>query len=102
MAACSAGYLDGTPVLDINHLEESGGGPEVHVAKLVNVDRVVLTQSDNKCSVDVFEPTHALAMEGCKVVAKVMREAMLRRTRDLAATRAAERLYTFLVRRRFV
>jgi hypothetical protein len=31
-------------------------------------------------------------MEGCKVVAKVMREAMLRRTRDLAATRAAERL----------
>ena len=92
MSACSAGYLDGTPLLDINHLEESGGGPEVHVATLVNLNRVVLAQSDNKCAVDVFEPTHALAMEGCKVVARVMREAMLRRTKELAATRAAERL----------
>ena len=92
MAACSAGFLDGTPVLDINHLEESGGGPEVHVAALVNLNRVVLVQSDNKCAVDVFEPTQALAMEGCEVVARVMREAMLRRTKELAATRAAERL----------
>ena len=92
MASCSAGYLDGTCILDINHLEESGGGPEIHVASLVNLDKIVLVQSDHKCAIDVFEPTHALALEGCKVVALVMREAMLRRTKDLAATRAAERL----------
>jgi len=92
MAACSAGYLDSTTILDINKLEASGGGPEVHVASMVNVDKVVLVQSDNKCGVDVFEPVYHLALEGCKVVAGVMREAMLKRTKELAATRAAERL----------
>jgi exosome complex component RRP41 len=92
MAACSAGYLDGTPILDINGAEESGGGPEVHVASFAHIDRVVLCQSDTKCALDAFESTLALAQEGCKVVAAVMREAMLRRTKELAATRAAERL----------
>ena len=31
MASCAAGYLDGTPLLDLNYLEEGGGGPEVYV-----------------------------------------------------------------------
>lgn len=92
MAACSAGYLDGTPLLDINYAEEGGGGPEVHVAAQPNLDKVVLLQMDNKCAMDVFELTHQLALEGCKVVAGVMRDAMLKRTRALAAARANEAL----------
>ena len=92
MAACSAGYLDGTPLLDVNYAEEGGGGPEVHVAAQPNLEKVVLLQMDNKCAMDVFELIHQLALEGCKVVAGVMRDAMLKRTRALAAARANEAL----------
>ena len=74
--------------IDVNLVVlQSDGG-----VRAAAMNAAVLAQSDNKCAVDVFEPTHALAMEGCKVVARVMRDAMLRRTKDLAATRAAERL----------
>ena len=92
MAACSAGYLDGIPLLDVNYAEEGGGGPEVHVAAQPNLEKVVLLQMDNKCAMDVFELTHQLALEGCKVVAGVRRDAMLKRTRALAAARANEAL----------
>jgi len=33
-----------------------------------------------------------LALEGCRVVAQVMKEAMLKQTKSLAATRAIEAL----------
>ena len=91
MAACSAGYLDGTP--SSTSIRRGGrrrtGGAR---AAQPNIDKVVLLQMDNKCAMDVFELTHQLALEGCKVVAGVMRDAMLKRTRALAAARANEAL----------
>mgnify|MGYP001971694212 CR=1 FL=1 len=45
MAACSAGYLDGTPLLDLNYVEEGGGGVRVHVATHASRgDKVVVVQ----------------------------------------------------------
>lgn len=73
-------------------MQEGGGGPEVYVALQPNLNKVVLLQMDNKATVDVFQPVHELAMEGCRVTAGVMREAMLKQTRSLAATRAIEAL----------
>ena len=50
------------------------------------------SQTDNKASVEVFEPVHALAVEGCAVVQKVMREAMIEHTSILATLRGREAL----------
>ncbi len=33
IAATSAGYLESTPLLDLNFLESTGAGPEVLIAK---------------------------------------------------------------------
>jgi hypothetical protein len=44
VASCAAGYLDSTPLLDMNYIEDSGGGPDVAVAYHPNLDRVVLLQ----------------------------------------------------------
>ena len=51
-----------------------------------------LRGSYNTATVDVFQPVNELALEGCRVVAKVMREAMIKQTRNLSATRAIEAL----------
>lgn len=48
VAACAAGHLDGTALLDLNYSEDSGGGPDVVVALQPNADKVVLLQSDNR------------------------------------------------------
>ena len=44
VAACAAGYLESTPLLDLNHMESSGGGLEVCAALHPALDRVVLLQ----------------------------------------------------------
>ena len=45
VAACGAGHLEATPLLDLNHTETSAGGLEVCVALHPALDRVVLLQA---------------------------------------------------------
>lgn len=42
--ACAAGYLEGTPLLDMNYVEDAGGGPDVSVALQPLLDKLVLVQ----------------------------------------------------------
>lgn len=74
LAACAAGYLENTPLLDLNYMEDSGGGPDVVVALQPGIDKIVLLQSDNKISVDNFEEVLDLASRGCKAVGGFMKE----------------------------
>lgn len=48
VAACAAGYLDGTALLDLNYTEDGGGGPEVAVALQTGLDQVLMLQTDSK------------------------------------------------------
>ena len=45
VAACGAGHLEATPLLDLNHTETSAGGLEVCAALHPALDRVVLLQA---------------------------------------------------------
>jgi hypothetical protein len=44
VAACAAGYLASTPLLDMNYEEDSAGGPDVAVAYQPGLDKIVLLQ----------------------------------------------------------
>ena len=44
VAACAAGYLDKTPILDMNYLEDAGGGPDVVVGAHMSSGVIVLLQ----------------------------------------------------------
>lgn len=48
LAACAAGYLEETAILDLNYTEDAGGGPDVAVALQTGLDEVLLLQADNK------------------------------------------------------
>ncbi|KAK4411474.1 Exosome complex component RRP41 [Sesamum angolense] len=43
VTSCSAGYLNGTPLLDLNYVEDSAGGPDVTVGIL---PKAMLTKSE--------------------------------------------------------
>lgn len=92
LASCTAGFLDGTPLLDINYQEEMGNGPELAVATLPRQQHVTLLQMEDKLPLDSFEGVLTLAQSGCDIVAKFMRAELMQRTRHLAVARAVEKL----------
>lgn len=56
VAACAAGFLAGSPMLDLNYAEDSGGGPDVSVALHPGLDRVVLLQVSQDIGVVCASP----------------------------------------------
>ncbi|CAA3006290.1 exosome complex component RRP41 homolog [Olea europaea subsp. europaea] len=74
VTSCSSGYLNSTPLLDLNYVEDSAGGPDVTVGILPKLDKVTLLQMDAKLPIDIFENVMQLAIEGCKAVANYIRE----------------------------
>ncbi len=92
VASCAAGFLDETPLLDLNYIEDSGGGPDISVALHGNFDDIVLLQMDNRLPLETFETVVELAMSGCKIIANFMREQLLEHTRKLANARGFDRL----------
>ncbi|PRQ24367.1 putative exosome complex component Rrp42, archaea, PNPase/RNase PH domain-containing protein [Rosa chinensis] len=74
VTSCSAGYLNSTPLLDLNYIEDSAGGADVTLGIMPKLDKVTLLQMDAKLSLDTFENVMQLAIEGCKAVADYIRE----------------------------
>ncbi|KAL0805935.1 hypothetical protein Bca101_098426 [Brassica carinata] len=68
--SCSAGYLNSTPLLDLNYVEDSAGGADVTVGILPKLDKVTLLQ----LPMETFETVFALASEGCKAIAERVRK----------------------------
>ena len=92
VASCAAGFLDQTPLLDLNYIEDSGGGPDISVAMLNRSSEIVLLQMDNRLPLDTFESVVQLAMDGCKSIASFMRDHLLEHTQRLANARGLDRL----------
>ncbi|KAJ7533227.1 hypothetical protein O6H91_13G038500 [Diphasiastrum complanatum] len=44
VASCAAGFLNNTPLLDLNYTEDSGGGPDVTVGVFPKLDKISLLQ----------------------------------------------------------
>lgn len=87
VTSCSAGYLCSTPLLDLNYVEDSAGGPDVTVGILAKMDKVTLLQMDAKLPMDTFENVMGLAIEGCKAIATHIREVLLENTKRLECQR---------------
>jgi exosome complex component RRP41 len=80
VCCCAGGYLDGTALLDMNFLEDSGGGPDVVVGLHPSLGKMVLLQSDNRISLETFEEVVALVAEGCKAIGTFMRGVLEKHT----------------------
>jgi exosome complex component RRP41 len=76
VCACSAGKVDGTIVLDLMDTEDKMGEADVPLAFMPNSNVVTLLQMDGNLTQEEFENAISLAIEGCKKVYAIQKEAL--------------------------
>jgi exosome complex component RRP41 len=76
VVACAAGKVDDTIVLDLMDTEDKVGSADVPVALMPNLNAVTLLQMDGILSLEEFESAVNLAIEGCKQIYAMQKEAL--------------------------
>jgi len=76
VAACAAGKVEGKLVLDLTDLEDKGGEADVPLAWMPHLNAVTLLQMDGMLTIDEFEQAVNIAIEGCKQIYKLQKEAL--------------------------
>jgi exosome complex component RRP41 len=76
IVACSAGKAEDTIVMDLMDTEDKQGSADVPVALMPNMNAITLLQMDGILSLEEFEQAVNLALEGCKKIYAMQKEAL--------------------------
>jgi len=76
VSACAAGKVEGRIVLDLNDMEDKGGEADMPLAYMPNHDAITLLQMDGMLTGEEFEQVVNLALEGCRQINQVQKEAL--------------------------
>ena len=74
VSACSVSFINDKPLMDINYLEESFGGPQLSLAVLPKSGNIVMFQMDSRLHVDNLEKVLELAKKGCSDIHVLLRQ----------------------------
>jgi exosome complex component RRP41 len=77
VAACAAGKVDDTIVLDINDEEDKEGQADMPIAFMPNLNQISLMQVDGVLSQDEYKKCLETALEGCKKVYQMQKDALV-------------------------
>ncbi len=93
VAACAAGKMDGKVVLDLGDYEDKKGEADVPIAYMPKLNEVTLLQMDGILSADETIEAIEMAVEGCKTIYEIQREALKKKygmTQEAEATEAEQ------------
>jgi len=76
VVACAAGKADDTLVLDLMDEEDKLGKADVPVALMPSLNGITLLQMDGKLTHEEFETAVNMAIEGCKKIYLMQKEAL--------------------------
>lgn len=76
VAACAAGKVEGRLVLDLMDVEDKVGEADVPLALMPNLNAITLLQMDGSLTIEEFEKAVNLALEGCKQLYPLQKEAL--------------------------
>lgn len=76
VVSCAAGKIDGRIILDLGDYEDKEGQADVPLAYAPKLDKVTLLQMDGVLSAEELEQCINLAIDGCKQIYEVQREAL--------------------------
>jgi exosome complex component RRP41 len=76
VVACAAGKIDDMIVLDLFDTEDKVGCADVPVAFMPNLNAVTLLQMDGTLSTEEFEKAVNMAIEGCRKIYEIQKEAL--------------------------
>ncbi|KAJ8272604.1 hypothetical protein GJAV_G00091200 [Gymnothorax javanicus] len=72
VCACTAGFVEDTPLADLCHVEESGGGTSLSLALLPRSGQIALVQMDARLHQDHLDALIEAAMTACKGLSDVL------------------------------
>lgn len=90
VCACAASFIEDTPVLDINYLEESSGSPELIVATLPKSDQIVFLEMNARVHEDHLSKVLDAAMKGCKDIYAILDRSVRDHVAEVAADLGCE------------
>ncbi|KAI8812446.1 ribosomal protein S5 domain 2-type protein [Cladochytrium replicatum] len=90
VCACSAGFVNDAPILDLNYIEENAEVPTLTIGTLVKSGKLTLVTSEHKLHMDHFETIVQLACEGSKQIGEVMDETIRNSTKRMALAASTE------------
>ena len=76
VASCAAGKIDDQLVLDLGDYEDKEGQADIPVAYMPKLEKVTLLQMDGIVSTEEFEKCVDLAIDGCRQIYEMQREAL--------------------------
>jgi exosome complex component RRP41 len=76
VVSCAAGKVEDTVVLDLMDTEDKLGAADVPVALMPNLNAVTLLQMDGTLTHEEFEKAVNMAIEGCKQIYVMQKEAL--------------------------
>jgi exosome complex component RRP41 len=76
VVACAAGKADGKMIVDLMDKEDKVGDADVPVAYMPNLNAVTLLQMDGNLTMKEFETAINMALDGCKQLYAVQKEAL--------------------------
>jgi exosome complex component RRP41 len=76
VVACAAGKVDDTVALDLMDTEDKVGSADVPVAFMPNLNAITLLQMDGTLTPKEFEKAVNMAIEGCKKIYALQKEAL--------------------------
>jgi len=76
VVACAAGKVEDQVVLDLYDAEDKLGSADVPVAYMPNLNAITLLQMDGILSPAEFEKAVSMAMDGCKKIYQMQKEAL--------------------------
>lgn len=76
VVGCAAGKVDNKIALDLMDTEDKLGAADVPVAYMPNLNAVTLLQMDGKLSPKEFDEAVKMAIEGCKKIYDIQKEAL--------------------------
>ncbi|MEM2760048.1 MAG: exosome complex exonuclease Rrp41 [Nitrososphaerales archaeon] len=79
VAACAAGKISNTIVLDINDEEDKEGQADMPIAYLPNMKQITLMQLDGVLSKDEYKKCLDMALQGCMKVYQLQKDALMRK-----------------------
>ncbi len=86
VCACSASFVEDTPIVDINHVEESSAGPEIVVATLPKSDQIVFLEINGRLHEDHLSKVLDIATKGCRDVYSILDRTVRDHVTELSAT----------------
>ncbi|UCE80545.1 MAG: exosome complex exonuclease Rrp41 [Methanobacteriota archaeon] len=79
VASCAAGKVADTMVLDLGKEEDNFGQADIPVGFIPRTEEIVLLQMDGDLTIDQFRTGLGMAVDACKKVYEVQRDALKRR-----------------------